>query len=112
MVVQTKSFNSDSHKLIHCILANKNFILYALCCDSHGHSSNSVVFCSQSMVTIRTGQVGRHVRPLVVSESELVTEHVLILCPSSKGNHAKSRAWVYQMKLNIVTCDSVEASDI
>ena len=64
------------------------------------------------MVTIRTGQVGPRVRPLVVSGSELVTEHVLILCPSSKGNHAKSRAWVYQMKLNIATCDSAEASEI
>lgn len=64
------------------------------------------------MVTIQTGQVGPHVRPLVVSGSELVTEHVLILCPSSKGNRAKSRALVYEMKLNIATCDSVEASEI
>ena len=112
LVVLTKSFNSDSHKLIHCILANNKFMLYALYCDSLSHSSNSAVFCSQSMVTIRTGQVGLHVRPLVVSGSELVTEHVLILCPSSKGNHAKSRAWGYQMKLNIATCDSAEASEI
>ena len=93
-------------------MANSNFVLYVLCCDGLGHSSNSAVFCSQSTATIRTGQFGLHVRPLVVLGSELVTEHVLILCPSSKGNHAKSRAWVYQMKLNIATCDSVEASRI
>ena len=112
MIVLTKLFNSDSHKLIFCILGNNKFIFDALYCDSLSHSSNSVVFCSQSMVTIRTGQVGPHVRPLVVLGSELATEHVLILCPSSKGNHAKSRAWVYQMKLNIATCDSAEASEI
>lgn len=64
------------------------------------------------MVTIRTGQFGLHVRPLVVSGSELATEHAPTQCPSSKENHAKNRAWVYQMKLNIATCDSVEASGI
>lgn len=37
MVVLTKSFNFDSHKLIHCVLANNNFVLYALYCDGFVH---------------------------------------------------------------------------
>ena len=60
------------------------------------------------MGTIPTGHLGLHVRPHVVSGSEPETGHAPILCPSSKGNHAKSRAWVCQTKLNIATCGSVE----
>ena len=62
------------------------------------------------MVTTLTGRNGRHVRPHVVSVSGLVTGHAPTLCPSSAGSHAKSRAWDYQMKRNIATCDNVEVS--
>jgi len=60
------------------------------------------------METTPNGQDGRHVRPHVVSASELVTEHAPTLNPSSEDYHAKSRVWACQTKRNIVTCVNVE----
>lgn len=64
------------------------------------------------METTPNGQDGRHVRPHVVSASELVTEHAPTLNPSSEDYHAKSRVWACQTKRNIVTCVSVEVFKI
>ena len=60
------------------------------------------------MVTILTGQNGRHVLLHVVSASRPVTEHALTRCLSLAGSHVKSRAWVCQMKPNIATCGNAE----
>ena len=60
------------------------------------------------METTPTGHHGRHVRPHVVSALENVTEHVPILSQCSEGDRVRSRAWVYQVKLSIATCDSVQ----
>lgn len=59
------------------------------------------------METTPTGHNGRRVRPHVVSALENVTEHVPTLSQCSGGDRVRSRAWVYQVKLNIATCDSV-----
>ena len=60
------------------------------------------------METTPTGHHGRRVRPHVVSALENVTEHVPTLSQCSGGDRVRSRAWVYQVKLNIATCDSVQ----
>ena len=60
------------------------------------------------METTPPGHHGRHVRPHVVSALENVTEHVPTLSQCSEGDRVRSRAWVYQVKLSIATCDSVQ----
>ena len=60
------------------------------------------------METTPTGHHGHHVRPHVVSALENVTEHVPTLSQCSEGDRVRSRAWVYQVKLSIATCDSVQ----
>lgn len=60
------------------------------------------------METTPTGHHGRRVRPHVVSALENVTEHVPTLSQCSGGDRVRNRAWVYQVKLNIATCDSVQ----
>ena len=60
------------------------------------------------METTPTGHHGRRVRPHVVSALENVTEHVPTLSQCSEGDRVRSRAWVYQVKLSIATCDSVQ----
>ena len=60
------------------------------------------------METTPPGHHGPHVRPHVVSALENVTEHVPTLSQCSEGDRVRSRAWVYQVKLSIATCDSVQ----